>query len=74
MVRVIRHYRPHPGAAVTRCSDALECPRCKTITWVWADEERAHCRSCRLTFYGHAGKWLDRAEHLAAKKPVNPEG
>ena len=74
MVRVIRHYRPHPGAAVTRCSDALECPKCKTITWAWADSECVRCRLCRLAFWNVNGAWYLRGELPPKKKAVNPEG
>lgn len=73
MLKVIRHYNPPPGSASTRSSDAIECSRCKTITWVWADEEHAHCKGCRLTFYHCGPSWLDRAEHLAKKKAATPE-
>lgn len=74
MVRVIRHYKPHPGAAVTRSSDALECPNCSTITWAWVDAGQATCRLCGLVFFNRAGGWYLRGERAPKKKTVNPEG
>ncbi len=74
MITVIRHYKPPAGSAVTRPSDALECPDCKCITWLWADQAWGRCRSCSLVFHNRDGKWYLRGERPPKKKTVNPEG
>lgn len=73
MVRVIRHYRPPAGAACSRSSDALECPHCKTITWLWADQDWGPCRRCGLKFFLRAGAWVLRGELKSRKKAATPE-
>ena len=72
-LEVVRRYTPPPGDAVTRCSNALRCPRCRATTWVLADEARPHCRACRFVFYFLAGKYFDRAGYLSAKKAATPK-
>ncbi|MBA7653089.1 hypothetical protein ES703_60931 [subsurface metagenome] len=71
--RVVRHYNPPAGAAVTRPSDAIECPHCKCVTWVWADTDWADCRLCGLRFFNRAGKWFLRAGGSSTKKAATPE-
>lgn len=74
MVRVVRHHDPPPGSDTTRPSDALECPNCKAITWVWADADSASCKRCSLKFFSRAGVWVLRGALPRKIKPANPEG